>query len=51
MQVHVAFTPEEGTRASLAIVVDVLRATSTIARGAGEPSAGVKATSTRTWVG
>jgi 2-phosphosulfolactate phosphatase len=30
--VHVAFTPSEGARASLGIVVDVLRATSTIAQ-------------------
>src|SRR5919202_4620598 len=30
MHVHVAFTPEEDSRADVAIVVDVLRATSTI---------------------
>jgi 2-phosphosulfolactate phosphatase len=30
--IHVAFTPEEGARASVGIVVDVLRATSTIAQ-------------------
>jgi 2-phosphosulfolactate phosphatase len=30
--IHVAFTPREGTRASVGIVVDVLRATSTIAQ-------------------
>jgi 2-phosphosulfolactate phosphatase len=32
MHVHVAFTPQEGARAPLGIVVDVLRATSTIAQ-------------------
>ena len=32
MRVHVAFTPEETTSASVAVVVDVLRATSTIAQ-------------------
>ena len=32
MLVHVAFTPKEGARAPLGIVVDVLRATSTIAQ-------------------
>jgi 2-phosphosulfolactate phosphatase len=32
VQVHVAFTPEEGASANVAIVVDVLRATSTIAQ-------------------
>jgi 2-phosphosulfolactate phosphatase len=32
VRVHVAFTPQEGARASLGIVVDVLRATSTIAQ-------------------
>ena len=30
MRVHVAFTPEEATRVPTGIVVDVLRATSTI---------------------
>ena len=32
MRVRVAFTPREGSRASLGIVGDVLRATSAIAR-------------------
>ena len=32
VQVHVAFTPEEGASATVGIVVDVLRATSTIAQ-------------------
>ena len=32
MRVHVAFTPEEATSAAVAVVVDVLRATSTIAQ-------------------
>src|SRR5437667_12889639 len=32
MQVHVAFTPDEAAPASVGIVVDVLRATSTIAQ-------------------
>jgi 2-phosphosulfolactate phosphatase len=32
VRIHVAFTPSEGARASLGIVVDVLRATSTIAQ-------------------
>ena len=32
MRVHVAFTPAEAERAPTAIVVDVLRATSTIAQ-------------------
>ncbi|MGH3114643.1 MAG: 2-phosphosulfolactate phosphatase, partial [Gaiellaceae bacterium] len=32
MRVHVAFTPAETVRAPVAVVVDVLRATSTIAQ-------------------
>ena len=32
MRVHVAFTPAEAERAPTAVVVDVLRATSTIAQ-------------------